>query len=189
MTPEAETDPPLVTFLALRAPADVRERLRRIAEEIPTGGGRPVSPRDFHLTLLYLGSLGASERRAVVQALEGFRFPALRLVLDRLGSFHDGRVLWAGPRVVPPALVLLARTLASLGLPSAAGDTTKSRPFQPHVTLVRGARTRQDDVFDPPLVWTARHFVLAVRLPRADGVYRLLARWRLGGAGPRPGGG
>jgi len=189
MTPAGVSAPPLVSFLALRPPADVRERLRRIAEEISAGGGRPVNSRDFHLTLLYLGPLGASEQRAVLRALEGFRFPAVRLVLDRLGSFPESRVFWAGPRVVPPALVLLARTLASLGLPSAAGEVTQSRPFRPHVTLVRGARTRQDDVLDPPLVWAARHLVLAVRSPRAGGVYRLLARRPLGGGGAGPGGG
>ncbi len=172
--------PVLPVFLALWPSGEARGRLHELATPARAGVGRAVAASDLHLTLLYLGPLAAGERRAVVRALEGFRFPAFRLVLDRLGAFRDARALWAGPRIVPPPLALLAALLAALDLPRGASGPAESRPFRPHVTLVRGVRTGQDGDLDPPLLWPVRNLVLAARSPRRGGAYRLLARWRLG---------
>jgi 2'-5' RNA ligase len=177
---------PASTFLALWPPADVRERLHRLAIGLRAGGERVVAPADLHLTLLYLGPLDDEQRRAVVLALAGLRCPAFRLVLDRFGVFRRSRVLWAGPRIVPPTLALLAALLAALDLPRAGSRPLENRPFRPHVSLLREVREMQDRALAPPLLWPVRSLVLAARLPVRGRAYRLLARWPLTTeAGPR----
>ncbi len=169
------------TFLALWPPRGLRAGLSALADR--ACGGRPVGPADVHLTVLYLGPLADDEQNRVVIALREVRVPAFRLSLDRLGIFRSGRVFWVGPAIAPASLVLLNALLASLDLPRRAAQAGARRPFRPHVTLVRGARQAQTGVLDPPLSWTVRDLVLAVRAPGGRGVYRRLARWRLGAGG------
>lgn len=170
------------TFLALWPPPALRRTLAARARVLAVRGR--VAPADLHLTLLYLGRLDPGERRAAARLLAGFRFPATGLVLDRLGSFARGRVLWAGPGVLPPGLVLLHHALAGAGFPRGEGapppGVRESGPFRPHVTLARGPFRGQTGPLDPPLPWTATRLVLAARLPGGRGVYRRLARRPLG---------
>ena len=169
------------TFLALWPPKGVRAGLSALADR--ASGGRPVGAADAHLTVLYLGSLVEDEQNRVVVALREVRVPVFRLSLDRLGVFRPGRVFWVGPAIAPTSLMLLNALLASLGLPRRVAQADARRPFRPHVTLVYGARQAQTGVLDPPLSWTVRDLVLAVRAPGGHGVYRRLARRRLGVGG------
>lgn len=146
-------------FLALPLPDELADRLAPVqaALQLP----RPVAPRDFHVTLVFLGDTREDLLDELNLALEGQRLPAPALALAGLGCFGGDRPQ-AVHAVIRPDPVLdrlqarLARIVRDLGVPLAR------RRFQPHVTLARGtlpdpdtlarALTRAGHVTSAPVV-------------------------------------
>jgi len=113
---------------------------------IPRGlPGRVVPPANWHVTLRFLGEVGATDRDRLLFALDrsnlGGRFTVR---WDGLGAFPNPRratVLWVGAGRGAAELEALAGSVetavASTGFP------TEDRPFRPHLTLSR-VRPHQD---------------------------------------------
>lgn len=165
-------------FFALWPPPAVREALGAAARALcDCCGGRITAADSIHLTLRFLGDTPVAAERELraagaAAASAGHRF-ALRFV--RLGVWPHNGIGWAGVEAVAPELVALrARLEAALDrctLPPAS-HRERTRPFVPHVTLVRRAQ--------PPR--TALPEIGAIDWP-VDGL--LLVRSRLGRSGPR----
>lgn len=163
-------------FFALWPDQSVRlaiERATRAARR--RSGGRPVTSRNLHLTLAFLGAVD----RAGLERVRGLELSALspfELVLDRLGYWRRQRVLWLGCETIPPPLGALERALwQRLG---ALGFRREARPFVPHLTLCRKARAVEDRV--RPVVWGVARFALVESVPDDRGVrYEPRAFWPL----------
>lgn len=139
-------------FLAVDLPQPVRAGLGRLQSRLRArcGGWRWVRPEGIHLTLRFLGEVGAATDAASREAWrEAVRpFSVFRLRLERVGWFPAGgrpRVLWVGVREL-----LHEGSLAALAgrLEQAArerGFAPEERAFRPHLTLARAERGGRPD--------------------------------------------
>lgn len=171
-------------FLALFPDAAAAAAIAEMARQLHAAHGlrgRLVPPERLHLTLLFLGDFPALPTWLVertCRALADLRAPAFAVCLDEVYSFPGRRVrplVLAGAVAPSPLHDLWSRLRVALH--GAGVHETDTRPWTPHVTLLRDA-----SVLAPrrvaPLCWVAREFAL-VRSRVGHGVYETLARFAL----------
>lgn len=130
------------TFIAVELPAEVREALASLRQEL---AGREdqvkwVKPENVHLTLKFLGNIPEHRltplREGTAEAAAGFT--SFEMSLTELGAFPNARrarVIWVGIDEGRERLSALAERLeASLG---ERGFEREARRFKAHVTLGR----------------------------------------------------
>jgi RNA 2',3'-cyclic 3'-phosphodiesterase len=132
---------PVRTFIAIDLEPDLKEAVITLVESLKRTRAdvRWAGPSGLHLTLKFLGEVGADAVPKVTSALERIAGPhrPFPLVLEGTGRFPQGRaprVLWVGVRPQPALLSLqegLERELEAEGFPR------ESRAFHPHLTLGR----------------------------------------------------
>ena len=154
-----------------------RRRLGALAREAAVRvAGRAVPEEKLHLTLAFLGEVGADRMEALLAAAAQARGRDHEVVLDRLGSFARAKVAWIGPSEPVAGLVALQQSLA--GTLSEAGFAVEEREFAPHMTLARKATEVLAPEAVQPVCWTCRGFAL-VRTDVGTGRYTTLASWPL----------
>lgn len=166
-------------FFALWPDEPLRHLLyKETRRAVRAGGGKPVPPENFHITLAFLGQLDAQGATAARAAAEATASESFELVLDKLGFWPDARVLWLGPSTVPEAgsrfAVVLRRALRAREI------KVDVRPFMPHVTLARkvGKPGELDSIRS--IRWAAREFVLVHSVTgRHASEYRVIGSWPL----------
>lgn len=162
-------------FFALVPDAAVRRRVcdlqRRLGVE-----GRAVSPPNLHVTLAFLGMQEAAVIPRVCDIASGLTFPACRVVLDCLGQFGRGRVLWLGTKTVPKPLRDFQQSLVS-DL-TAAGIGHDPKPWQFHLTLYRRLRKPFPTLSPVAIEWSVRGFDLVESAAAKKGVeYQSIGHW------------
>jgi 2'-5' RNA ligase len=145
----------------------------RIAAQVE---GKAVPASKLHMTLAFLGSIDAAAQLAAIDVGSAVRGAAFEATLDRLGSFRNARVAWAGMSRLPRALSALQASIdARL---RQQGFPLEERPFAPHVTLARKtARTLRASAL-VPITWQVDAFTL-VRSEPGTGRYAIEHRWEL----------
>lgn len=147
---------------------------------LPARAGRPVERHNLHITLVFLGTLDASQQdcaRAAAGHCAGA--PGFELVLDRLGWWRQSQVLWLGAGVQPPALDALVAALRER-LVHCPGMMLDPRPYRAHMTLLRKVRRRPRSLQAAPLSWRPTEFVLVESEPLERGVrYHRRGAWPL----------
>ena len=137
------TAPSVRLFIAAELPSAFREDIARIgaaALALGLGGVRPVRAENAHLTLKFLGEVGADRVEDVLASmrLAAARSAPFRLRTGNLGAFPNAdapRVLWLG---VDGDLTALRRLRDGLeDALAAAGFQRDRRAFAPHVTAAR----------------------------------------------------
>ena len=164
-------------FFALWPDAAVRRALETLARDcVAQTDGRAPDAANLHLTLAFIGEVSASRvdtlreiGRNAAAAAQPFA-----LTLDRVGAFHKQEIAWVGASRIDAALQALADGLSQQSI--AAGFDLERRPFHPHVTLARRARTRALDsmrggALAGPIVWNVSTLTLAAST-HAQGVLR-----------------
>lgn len=118
-------------FIAALPPPAAEEALQRAAAALRAQGvGRFCPPRDYHLTLAFLGELpDDGPVRAAMLTLDS---PPPQLLLREAGQFGD--LIWAGAAPDPSLMALQAQLSQRL---RAAGLHLPERSFIPHITLCR----------------------------------------------------
>lgn len=197
---------PLRLFFALWPDEAVRAAVLAVRREawvqaLPHG----VPAANLHLTLAFLGSLGAGQRACVEATVDRWMsgrgaVPGDRLAptgftlrLDQMGYWPRPQVLWLGPRETPPALSALVRGLRGILIP--CGYRGDASPFRAHVTLARKVAPPAGADADvgtgvgagsgltgapAPVLWPVRDFVLLASHRVPSGVrYAVVARWPL----------
>ncbi len=149
------------------------ERAGRIARRL---GGRPVSARNLHLTLVFLGEVDPARIEALNHAAGGVSCKVFALALDCIGGFRRAGVAWAGSRVVPTGILGLQAELERRVRD--AGFQPDERAFSPHLTLVRRVREPVAPADVDAVRWRVNAFSLVESTPEA-GVYRIVAEWPL----------
>jgi 2'-5' RNA ligase len=153
--------------------------------EVERSGGQAVPPQNFHITLVFIGSVPQSDVDRIVRiasrvAEEVGPEPA-EISLDLFEH-------WKKPRIVCLTTQLPASDRASRiaellrnGL-TAAGLTPDPRPLRPHITLARKVSRGGTLEMIPPVHWTFREFALIEsQTGPAGSVYRCRARFPFGG--------
>ena len=132
----------------------------------------------IHLTLAFLGDV-EPERIGDLLALAGeIRSPVFGLNLTRFGWWPHNRIVWAAPEETPAEMTLLVDALRASLL--GAGFRFDTKPFVPHVTLLRKADCRNKPLPAGEIEWRAGDFVLVRSVTGAGGAaYEVLGRWPL----------
>ena len=165
-------------FFALRPDAAARARLEALAAELAAAAsGRPVPIAKVHLTLAFLGDVGADRIEAAVDAARGVRHAPFSFALDRVGSFRGARVAWAGCAQTPAPLAALAADLAARL--AGAGFAVDPRPYAPHATLARRIGRTVATAPVAPIAWPVDGFSL-VRSELGTGRYAVLEAFAAG---------
>ncbi|MBV6824639.1 RNA 2',3'-cyclic phosphodiesterase [Pseudomonas sp. PD9R] len=167
-------------FFALDCVPAQRKAIAQWRSALQLRSGRPVPAENFHLTLKFLGSVGAAQIADICAAAASVRTPAARMtvVLDRMDVWHRAGVLVLAPEQAPPGLLRLVYDLEQALLPFGLEDAP--REFRPHVTLARDYRAPVPEASEPP-----EFFLRADRFTLFEshkGRYRALADWPLGTA-------
>jgi 2'-5' RNA ligase len=163
-------------FFALGCPPELAAAIAAWRDPLQLPG-RPVAEANLHLTLAFIGQQPLP-RVAVLQELAAqLHAPAFELQLDQLNHFRNG-LLYLAPSQPPEALLKLAEQLREALLE--AGISLQSRPYHPHLSLMRHCPIQQLDT-SPTFDWSVRHFALFASESAANGrLYRQLQRWSLG---------
>jgi 2'-5' RNA ligase len=163
-------------FFALLPDATLHERLIKLCSGLAINGA-PVAPGNLHLTLVFLGSTDAATRQEIERACDHLQAAAFTLTLDQLGYWPKPRIVWLGATAAPPELIALVAELN--GIAARSGFPVDTRPYAPHITLMRKVRALKGGPV-APLQWEARSFSLMESQSTPQGVrYVELRRWNL----------
>jgi RNA 2',3'-cyclic 3'-phosphodiesterase len=130
-------------FVAIVPPAAALDELDAVVN--PLRAARPelrwTTVQDWHLTLAFLGEVGADILPELNRRLEraAARHQAQRLAIAGGGAFPGrsrARVLWAGIEA-GPGLAPLAATVAAGARRAGAPPPDEGRRYRPHLTLAR----------------------------------------------------
>lgn len=164
-------------FYALWPDDEVRHALLHWQTANLDAGVRWQHRDDLHMTLHFLGQVGAPSIEDLRRLGDACRVAPFTLVLDRIGHWSRPRVLWAAPTSTPGALRELQQDLGTAL--QAAGFTVDDRAYRPHVTLAR--KIDDTDGLRPlePLTWRVDTLALVESRPGSLPLYRPLARWQM----------
>jgi 2'-5' RNA ligase len=164
-----------VLFFALLPSDHARTALGKLAEEVGKEvGGRATPSEKVHLTLVYLGATPVVRVDKAAQAAGALSASGFDLRFDRLGYWPHNRIVWAGAQEAPEGLLALQAQLESVL--RAQGFEFETRPYAPHITLVRRARQRLARREIAPVAWRAARFCL---MRSAASRYTVLEEWPL----------
>jgi RNA 2',3'-cyclic 3'-phosphodiesterase len=165
-------------FFALWPDESVRDELHRAAQLAhQSAGGRLMRRDNLHQTLVFIGEIAEKRKPDLSAVASNIEAKLCQLQFGTVGYWRHNHIVWAAPVTTPAPLAQLVSALEA-GL-SAAGVAYDSRPYSPHVTLVRDAHRRAplpSICFD----WLLRDFVLVESVHDTRGaVYRVIERWPL----------
>jgi 2'-5' RNA ligase len=163
-------------FFALWPPPESAQALAAWAREVQQhAGGRATAEETIHLTLAFLGEADPAKAIAAAQRVRGTRFD---LPVDTAQYWTHNKIVWVGPRTMPPALQALAARLHQALTEEAL--SLEKRAFAAHITLLRKASPPPSLPGLPPLHWPAFDFALVRSTPLATGSrYEILERFQL----------
>jgi len=163
-------------FFALVPDAAVRRRVSDLQRSLGVEG-RAVSLPNLHVTLAFLGMQEAAVIPQICDIASRLAFPDCRVVLDQLGQFGRGRVLWLGAGTIPESLRAFQQALVSEL--TAAGIGHDPKPWQFHLTLYRRLRMPPPTLAPVAIAWRLAGFELIESVGARNGVeYHAIGRWK-----------
>lgn len=174
-------DTPRRLFFALWPGEEQRAALApRLQALQPTGHGRPQGPGQWHVTLVFLGSVPEARLAAARAAAADVRAAPFELVFDAVEYWQRPAVSCLVAGQSPPALEALVAQLRA-GL-AARGFGIEQRPFRAHLTLARKVTRPPPAGPCEPLLWPAAAFALVESVTeRSASRYQPLGHWPLAG--------
>lgn len=167
-------------FFALWPGAALQRTLYKVGRAIAPPGGKPMAMQNLHITLAFLGVIDAEGRACMEKTADAIRLPPFELTLDRTGFWPRPQVVWLGCSTVPPTLQTLAARLN--GAMATCGLTPETRPYSPHLTVLRKARQGPRQLDINTVHWGVGDFVLVQSLTLPEGAqYQVVRRWPLAG--------
>jgi 2'-5' RNA ligase len=161
-------------FFALWPNADAARQLTEIARELRLeSGSRRVNPKNYHVTLAFVGEVPATKLAVLQQIGRSLRAPRFTFNCDSIEFWQGSQVVVAAVGAPPPGLLELGRKLIdALQLPK--------EPLRAHVTLAR--KVTQAPVLQAmsPVAWQAMSFSL-IRSDTSgvESAYTVLDTWSL----------
>lgn len=141
-------------------------------------GGRRMRRESLHLTLAFIGDVSQAQLEELLNLVGKLRVEPFDLTFDQLGWWPRNGIVWAGSRAVSPHQRRLFDELTRAVI--AGGFTADSRPYFPHITLLRNGRCKGLPELEKPIGWRVDAMTLVESSLQATGPnYRVLARWPL----------
>ncbi|PKM46091.1 MAG: RNA 2',3'-cyclic phosphodiesterase [Gammaproteobacteria bacterium HGW-Gammaproteobacteria-1] len=167
-------------FFALWPDEAQQRTLYKLGRSIAPPGGKPMAAQNLHITLAFLGTIDADKRNCMEKAADAIQLPSFELVLDSAGYWPRPQVVWLGCSAVPEPLLALAARLN--GAMAACGLAAETRPYSPHLTVLRKARQGPRQLDMDTVHWPVGDFVLVQSLTLPEGAqYQVVRRWPLAG--------
>jgi RNA 2',3'-cyclic 3'-phosphodiesterase len=161
-------------FFALWPDADVTRQLTQVARQLTLEGrSRWVNPKNYHLTLAFVGEVPATKLAVLQQIGRSLRAAQFAFTCDSIEFWRESKVVVAAARAAPPGLLDLARRLNdAIGLPP--------ERLRAHVTLARKVTQAPAQPAMLPVVWRATTFSL-IRSDTGgvESAYTVLDTWSL----------
>lgn len=165
-------------FFALWPEDELRKSLMRMTQRVLDKRGKRVRPENLHLTLVFLGSVTASQRACAEAVADTIAGEAFVLQLEQIGHWPRPRIVWLAPQKTPGALIALVQQLRQ-GL-TACGYQPETRPYRAHMTLARKVAGHFPANQVAPSVWPVEHFCLVQSVTDPGGAqYQVLRTWPL----------
>ena len=162
-------------FFALCPDDETRLKLARLNLSLAAKGYRPVPLQNLHVTLVFLGQVDAATECLIKYSAASIVAQPFAMTFDRLSYWPKPKVLCLTGTHTPDELAMLVAALA--GEVAGYGLPIESRPYQPHITLVRPAKELPDIDYEP-LLWRAEAFCLMASCSGPDGVcYKVRQQW------------
>ena len=131
-------------FFALWPDHRQRDRLRDIITPVAkTVEGRMVDRRNWHVTLVFIGTFPAHRVPYLLERAAEIEVEPFRLNFDRFEFWPRPKVASLVAATVPPELQRLVDRLN--GIMIDLGLKPEDRTYRPHITVVRNARTFQTE--------------------------------------------
>ncbi|MDH0748804.1 RNA 2',3'-cyclic phosphodiesterase [Pseudomonas sp. GD03842] len=171
------TEPQSRLFFAIGCSTPLKKEISRWRTSLSLRVGRPVPTANFHLTLLFLGSVDKAKIADLCTAASNVKVPERKLtvLLNRLEVWRKSGALVLTPENPPQEVMRLAYALEQSMLPF--GNDQEQKEFRPHLTLARDYRLPVPEAPDEPaFMLRADRFGL---YQSSKGEYRLIAEWPL----------
>lgn len=161
-------------FFALWPEQSTVEQCQSLIAKLDSNGN-PVPPDNLHMTLVFLGNIDTTQQSLLTQSANHVRFDPIHVKFDQLEFWQKPGALCLIPSETNPAVLDLNRQLA--GIANAYRVPIDKRPFRPHVTLAKKAKSPVTLDFEP-ISLHADTFCLAESVSTPKGVrYIVIARW------------
>lgn len=142
-------------FIALWPDERQRNMLRDVFRPLlSTVEGNAVDRRNWHVTLVFVGSLADEKVPALIKTVSQIEVQPFRLRFDRLDFWPRPKIACLQAMVVPEELKKLKSDLGSALLPF--DIEPESLEYRPHITAVRPARPFETQRLARPveLLWS-----------------------------------
>jgi len=164
------------TFIAIPVPKEIQQLLRALQKQLPEA--RMSLPKEFHLTLTFLGDIDEQKVAQIKKTLKDVPFQPFELCLDDLCVFtpHYLRVIWVG--VSPTTNIDALKQHIDKTIERTDKDYT------PHLTIARIKSVTNKQAYlealgkirVKPHCFRVDHFELIQSLPTQEGAtYRTLS--------------
>jgi 2'-5' RNA ligase len=155
-------------FFALWPDDEVRAQIAKNLNRInfDHNKNRLVTNSNLHITLHFVGNTPIDQMGCLDRQARQCKGEPFDLTLDCSGYFKKPKVFWFGPQRVPRSLSDLHRNLGDMI--SECEYTPETRPYSPHVTVVRKIYQAPEPVALEPVHWQVDRFVMveSVSVPR-----------------------
>ena len=165
-------------FLACWPDQALQDLLYSLAQRLQKkNGGRKTTRENIHLTLIFLGQVQQHREQQLRKQLRTLDVKQFDLELDEAGAFTHCRINWVGPRIIPKGLKDLHQALKHIS--HDLGFHTEERPYKPHVSLLRKAKTQPEQAIEP-IPWKVDRYCLIESKLKDNGVqYEILEEFQL----------
>lgn len=118
-------------FIAIEVPEEISDYFKELQKNIAE---RASLPKQFHLTLKFLGEITEKEVEVIKQNLVNIKFKKFKLTLNKIGFFPDEkkpRIVWIGFKDNRDLIDLQNQ------VNKATSSYKQDHEFSPHLTLAR----------------------------------------------------
>ena len=166
-------------FFALWPTDQVRQSIVELISQLPQQiNGRVIQPQNLHETLHFVGQVTESTKDCMHAAAQSVNAQTFQLNLDCFGHFPKAKIFWIGSQTMPARLVHLHKKLGDAI--ADCGFKCETRPFSPHVTLMRKCSKPGTAQRAFSLPWRVEEFVLVESITYKEGVnYQVIEKYPL----------
>jgi RNA 2',3'-cyclic 3'-phosphodiesterase len=161
-------------FFALWPDEETTRQLARVASGLNLESrSRLVAPKNYHVTLAFVGEVADSKLAVLQQIGRSLRVSRFTFACDVIEFWRRSQVMVAAAQESAPGLIDLSTRLnAAIGLPR--------EPLQAHVTLARKVTQAPVPQAMSPIAWCATNFSL-IRSDTggAESAYTVVDTWSL----------
>lgn len=163
-------------FFALWPDQNTRQQCQQVIQSLP-GQGKPVVANNLHVTLVFLGNIDQARQIAITKAANAINIQPMRLIFNHLSFWKKPAVVCLVAEQVDPAVSSLVTQLSMSA--RQLGIELDDRPYKPHITLLRKAKSQVNIDFNP-IHWQSNSFCLVESCSTTSGVeYRVIERWTM----------